>query len=322
MRIAITGGTGSLGQALVHRLASKGLASRVVVLSRDEWKQSRMAQQYVEPHPIRFMLGDVRDRDRLVCAFRGCDIVVAAAALKRVEKAVYDPDEVVKTNILGTMNTVRAAMDAGVRKVIVISSDKSVQSSNVYGGTKFVAEQYAIASNAYAAPAGTIVSALRYGNVVDSRGAVLHIFREQARSGSPLTITDKRMTRFVMTLEDAVDLVLLVIDHMRGGEVFLPVMPSMRITDLAEAVAPGHPVQFAGLRPGGEKLSEVLISEHESDRVKHSADLGVYVLEPSHATWGYAAWPGARVPDGFRYDSATNEQWLGVEELRTLVEGL
>ncbi len=322
MRVLVTGGTGSFGNAFINRLVERGLAERIVVLSRDEFKQSIMAEKFSSHPHVKFFLGDVRDRERLVLAMRGCDLVVAAAALKRIDQVSYDPEEVIKTNLLGTMNTVRAAMECGTKKVLFLSSDKSVLSANIYGGTKFLAEQYCVLANSYAVPGNTFVSAVRYGNVLDSRGSALHRFREQAKRGAPITVTDGRMTRFVMTLSRAVDLALLAVDHMRGGEVFIPRMPSMRILDLAEAVAPGWPVEFSGLRPGGEKLSEVLISEHESDRAKIDDDLGVYVLDPTHGPWGYVPWPGKKVQGGFRYESAMNEEWLGVEELRRLTENL
>ena len=316
--ICVTGGTGTFGRAFVSRMVKEGVP-RIIVLSRDELKQARMAEAYPEPSPLRFMLGDVRDRDRLALAFRGVHTVIHAAALKRVDAVAYDPEEVVKTNVLGTINVIRAAMDAGVACVVVLSSDKSVRAANVYGASKFLAEQYAVASNVYAHAAGLRVCATRYGNVLGSRGSVVHTWRRRIAEGLPVTVTDPQMTRFWMTIGDAVDLVRFAMAFTHGGEVFIPKLRAMCIPDLAEALG-AHSTVITGLRPGGEKLHEELAGPEETARILDAG--GVYVITPDLHPWCETPpWNTIRRPvgTGFSYRSDAVER-LSVEEMKALLE--
>ena len=332
MRIAITGGTGSLGQALVRRLLKDG-AERIVVFSRDEVKQARMAEELGDSPPMRWMLGDVRDRDRLEAALWGCEVVIAAAALKRVDAVSGHPDELMKTNILGIYNTIHAAIAVGVKKVLVISSDKAVAPLNLYGASKFFAEQMAVTANRYAWPRGTYVGAVRWGNVLGSRGSAAHVFRRQALLGQPLTITDLDMTRFIITMDEAVDFCLSAIAGLRGGEIFVPVLPAARVFDLALAAAEvwngltTSPALMIGRRLGGEKLHEVLLSEDEVPRTlrQHLVDPPEirYVIPPPLHDWNPAAiWAGTSLPPDFSYTSGTTDRRLSVADLIPLLKAM
>ena len=332
MRVCITGGTGSLGQALVRRLLKDG-AERIVVLSRDEVKQARMAEEIGDPPPMRWMLGDVRDRDRLEAAFWGVEAVIHAAALKRVDGVSFHPTEVEKTNVTGTRNVLEAAVRAGVSKVLVVSSDKAVAPLNLYGASKFFAEQMAVAANRYAWPRGTRIGAVRYGNVLGSRGSAAHVFRRQALLGQPLTVTDPAMTRFIITMDQAVEFCLLALKDLQGGEIFIPVLPSARVWDIALAAADAwnglttSPARIMGLRSGGEKLHETLLSEDEATRARLQGESFYggtrYVIPPSVHDWNpSAAWLGDRVEADFRYRSDTNEWWLSVEDLVPLLKAM
>jgi UDP-N-acetylglucosamine 4,6-dehydratase len=334
MHLLITGGTGTFGQAFVRRVLDDPAVTRVRVLSRDELKQAEMAERFrpVDPHgKLRFLLGDVRDRNRLLLAFQDVELVVHAAALKRVDAVAYDPEEVVKTNVLGTMNVLDAAIRACVSRVVVISSDKAVMPTNIYGASKFMAESYAISANVYGAPRGVRSCAVRYGNVLGSRGSVVHRWRRQWSAGDPLTLTDPRCTRFIMPLETAVDLVLDAARTMEGGEVFVPQLRAAHLMDLAIAVAgPYWPRHVVGLRPGGEKIHETLLSPEES--VRTVARQGVYLLRPALHPWRATfdagrpggdggAWPPTswrRLEDGFLYTSESAPK-ASVEELRDLL---
>lgn len=313
--ILLTGGTGSFGSAFVERVTEDWPDAIVRVYSRDEFKQSEMSDRHPGAN-LRFLIGDVRDRDRMVRAAEGADMVVHAAAMKQVPACEYNPFEAVNTNVLGAQNVADAAIDAGVGKVLALSTDKAVNPVNLYGATKLCAEKIFVQSNAYATRSRTRLSCVRYGNVVGSRGSVVPLFLEQAKR-LRLTITDERMTRFWVTLPQAVDLVLFALEHMIGGEVFIPKIPSMRVVDLAEAVTPGAPREVIGIRPG-EKLHEVLLTADES---RHAIDAGnVYVVLPEHPWWdAEAQWmDGKSLDDGFVYASDTNDSWLSVEELRAL----
>lgn len=300
VRIAITGATGSLGGALVEALSARTDAERVVGLSRDEVKSGDLEERWSERLPqLRCQLGDVRDEPRLEEVFRGCDVVVHAAALKRVGHSVYSPEEIVKTNVQGTINVIRAATEAGVGRVLVVSSDKAVEPTNLYGMSKAVAECYAVQSNSYGVPRGVRVSCVRYGNVLGSRGSVVHVWREAARRRQPLLVTDERMTRFIITLRQAADFVLRAIGWMRGGEVFVPLLPATRVTDLADAIEAHEGVsvgrRIVGLRPGGEKLHEALLSREEPARAwllpeGRYPECPVVEVLPSHHSWR-AAFP-------------------------------
>lgn len=314
--ILLTGGTGSFGKAFVERVVGDYPGVTVRVYSRDEFKQSEMRASFGEEN-VRYLIGDVRDRSRLARAAQGCDIVIHAAAMKQVPACEYNPFEAISTNVLGAQNVVDAAIDSDVERVVALSTDKAVNPVNLYGATKLCAEKIVVQGNAYAAQSKTSLSCVRYGNVLGSRGSVVPLFREQAVAGE-LTVTDDRMTRFWITLPQAVDLVLLALDEMRGGEVFIPKIPSMRIVDLAEAMAPGVPCVTTGIRPG-EKLHELLLT---SDEARHAVDLGdVFVIAPEHPWWDLTSdHPESTLEDGFTYASDTNDQWLTVEELRDLVK--
>ncbi len=315
--VLITGGTGSFGRAFIRRLlADDATPRRIVVFSRDEFKQSELARQIRHP-AIRFFLGDVRDRDRLYRAFHDVDVVIHAAALKQVPAAEYNPFEAVKTNVLGAQNIIDAAIDAGVSRVVALSSDKAVNPVNLYGATKLCADKLFIAGNAYASGTPTRFSVVRYGNVLASRGSVVPLFRERAASGGKIPITDERMTRFFITLEQATAFVERCLGMMHGAEVFIPKIPSVKITDLAEAIAPGVEREVVGIRPG-EKLHELLIGEDDGRRTIDLGDL--FVLQPSHSfEASRLSLEGAAVPDGFRYGSDDNDAWLDVEEIRALL---
>lgn len=316
--ILLTGGTGSFGNAFVERVLSQYDDVVIRVFSRDELKQSEMQARYAGKEQLRFFIGDVRNRSRLTRAMRGADLVIHAAAMKQVPACEYNPFEAVQTNILGAQHIVDSAIDSGVDLVVALSTDKAVNPVNLYGATKLCAEKIIVQGNAYAAGSGTRLSCVRYGNVVGSRGSVVPLFKRQIGDGR-LTITDPRMTRFWITLPRAIDLVLYAVEHTVGGEVFVPKIPSMKIVDLAEAMAPGLPCEHIGIRPG-EKLHEVLITDDES---RHSVDAGgVFIVLPEHPWWndGLEDTRGTRLPDGFSYASNTNDSWLGPEELLDAIE--
>jgi UDP-N-acetylglucosamine 4,6-dehydratase/5-epimerase len=323
--ILITGGTGSFGRKFTGTVLSRFKPKKLIIFSRDEFKQSEMAKTFPPGRfPVRFFLGDIRDRERLYRAFEGVDLVVHAAALKQVPALEYNPFEAVKTNILGAQNIVDAAIDRDVPKVVVLSTDKAVNPINLYGATKLSMEKIFIAGNAYAGRHPTRFSLVRYGNVVGSRGSVIPYFLELLAQGArELPVTDDRMTRFWISLEQGVDLVLLAISDGMGGEVFIPKIPSMRISDLVEAVARGCKVKVVGIRPG-EKLHESLVSEDES---RTTVDTGRnFVILPQFGFEGpsigdhYREFP--RVPEGFVYRSDLNSEWLTVEQLKKHVAEL
>jgi len=315
--VLLTGGTGSFGSAFVERVLSDYMDVTIRVLSRDELKQSQMQERFAGDPRLRFFVGDVRDRDRLRRAMHGAEVVVHAAAMKQVPACEYNPSEAVLTNVIGSQNVVDAAIDSGVGRVIALSTDKAVNPANLYGATKLCEEKLIVQGNAYASHSNTILSCVRYGNVVGSRGSVVPLFRSQVASGT-LTVTDERMTRFWITLDQAVQLVLTGLERMVGGEVFVPKIPSMRVVDLAEAIAPGVPVEFTGIRPG-EKLHEALLTADES---RHSVDVGdMFVVLPEHPWWNTSgSWSdGSSLPDGFAYTSDTNSDWLDADQLRNLL---
>jgi UDP-N-acetylglucosamine 4,6-dehydratase len=313
--VLVTGGTGSFGRRFVATVLEQHRPKKVIVFSRDELKQSEMQRAFTSPL-IRYFIGDVRDVERLHRAMRGVDVVVHAAAMKQVPACEYNPFEAVKTNVIGGANVIEAAIDAGVGRVLAISTDKAANPVNLYGATKLCAEKLFVQGNAYAGGSGTRFSCARYGNVVGSRGSVVPLFVEQRESGR-VTVTDRRMTRFWMTLQQGVDFVLHCLERMHGGEVFVPKIPSMRILDLVTAIAPGCEVRYTGIRPG-EKMHEVLVSE---DEAHHTVDCGgLFVIKPLHPWWRADNWiEGQPLPDGFRYTSDTNDRWLSVDELRGLI---
>jgi len=314
--LLITGGTGSFGRKFVNTLLRQSDLAKLIVFSRDELKQMEMASE-IDSASIRFFIGDVRDKDRLQRAMQGVDYVIHAAALKQVPACEYNPMEAVKTNVFGAQNIIDASIDQGVEKVIALSTDKAVNPINIYGATKLCAEKLFIQANSYSGIGRTRFSCVRYGNVVGSRGSVIPVFRSQADTGT-LTITDERMTRFWITLEQGVQFVISCLADMQGAEVFVPKISSMRIVDLAEAIAPGCSKQFVGIRPG-EKLHEVLISSDES---RTAIDLGDrYVIMPINPWFAPPIYPESEpVVDGFEYRSDTNSNWVSSSELVRMVE--
>jgi UDP-N-acetylglucosamine 4,6-dehydratase/5-epimerase len=328
--ILITGGTGSFGRTLAKRLLQEDQCRKVIILSRDEWKQWEMRQS--EPifshSKIRYFLGDVRDKSRLVRAFNEVNYIVHSAALKQVPAAEYNPTEFVKTNVIGSMNVIDAAIDCGVEKVISLSTDKAANPINLYGATKLCSDKLIVAGNSYVGARGfPTFSVVRYGNVLGSRGSVIPFWNKLIAEGAhSLPITDERMTRFWITLEQSVEFVIQSFMRMRGGEIFVPKIPSMKIVDLASAVAPQLKHQYTGIREG-EKLHELMISVEDSRHTVEFEDH--YVIIPEIYTHDHvlkqkflAGRQGKALPEDFSYASNTNAEWLDVEDLRKLVNNL
>lgn len=315
--ILVTGGTGSFGKKFVEVISNEYHPARLIVYSRDELKQHEMRMAGFTHPNLRYFIGDVRDLPRLKRAFNGVDVVVHAAALKQVPACEYNPMEAIKTNILGSSNVVDAALDAGVSKVLALSTDKAVNPVNLYGATKLAAEKLMVQSNAYAGGMKTRFSCVRYGNVVGSRGSVVPLFIKQRETGE-VTLTDERMTRFWISLDQGVRFVIRCIEEMHGGEVFVPKIPSMKMLDLAEAIAPQVKVRIIGIRPG-EKLHEVLISEDEARTTVELEDM--YVVQPAAALWFGHFWDdiGQPLPDGYHYASDNNSEWLTSQEIQKMV---
>jgi UDP-N-acetylglucosamine 4,6-dehydratase len=317
LSILVTGGTGSFGKKFMEVVLREHKPRRLIVYSRDELKQHEMRTGGFDHPSLRYFLGDVRDLDRLRRAMNGVDVVVHAAALKQVPACEYNPFEAIMTNVMGGKNMIDAALDAGVKKVIALSTDKAVNPANLYGATKLCAEKIFVQSNAYSGAKGTRFSCVRYGNVVGSRGSVVPLFLKQKKTGT-VTVTDPRMTRFWITLEQGVRFVVRCIDLMHGGEVFVPKIPSMNIMDLVKVIAPECKVNEVGIRPG-EKLHEVLISEDEARYAVETEDM--YVIQPQHSWWLKGNWKNGRtVIDGHRYASDTNPQWLTQQKLAAMLE--
>ena len=317
--VLVTGGTGSFGKAFARTLLAAYPVRKLIIYSRDELKQHEMRTGGFDDPRIRYFIGDVRDEKRLRRAMEDVGIVVHAAALKQVPACEYNPMEAIMTNVMGARNVIEAALDAGVKRGMALSTDKAVNPINLYGATKLAAEKLFIQSNSYAGAKETRFSCTRYGNVVGSRGSVIPLFLEQRKNGK-LTVTDKRMTRFWITLDQGVRFVLRCIEQMRGGEVFVPKIPSMNILELVKAVAPEGSIEFIGIRPG-EKVHEVLVSEDEAGHTLELDDM--FVIEPTHPWWTSEKWAhGRRLQEGFKYGSDTNPRKLSVEELRRMVAGL
>lgn len=313
--ILVTGGTGSFGKKFITTVLQDYNPEKVIVFSRDELKQFEMAQDFRDER-IRFFIGDVRDRERLYRAFDGVDIVVHAAALKQVPAAEYNPFEAIKTNILGAQNIIEASIDKGVKRVIALSTDKAANPVNLYGATKLCSDKLFVAANSYAGNKDTRFAVVRYGNVVGSRGSVVPFFKKVRETGR-IPITDARMTRFWITLDQGVRFVLDNLERMHGGEIFIPKIPSMKVTDLAEAIAPGCEIDYIGIRPG-EKLHEIMITEDDSRHTLEYHDY--YVIQPEFPWWGKENGVGGKaVPDGFKYSSDNNDKWLTTQELLELV---
>ena len=314
--ILVTGGTGSFGKKFVEIMLQEYHPKRLVVFSRDELKQHDMRAAGFNHPSLRYFIGDVRDAGRLERALAGVTVVVHAAALKQVPACEYNPFEAIQTNIMGGRNVIDAAINKGVRRILALSTDKAVNPINLYGATKLCAEKMFVQANAYSGAQDTRFSCARYGNVVGSRGSVIPVFLEQRRRGR-LTITDPRMTRFWLTLDHGVRFVVRCIEQMHGGEIFVPKIPSMRLVDLAETIAPGCEVECIGIRPG-EKLHEVLVSEDEARNTLEAEDM--YIIQPSHPWWRRENWMNAKpLPEGFRYTSDTNDRWLTNQDLQDLI---
>jgi len=317
--ILVTGGTGSFGKKFTEIVLKEHSPKVVRIFSRGELKQQKMRQQFNNDEKLRFFIGDVRDKDRLHRAMNGVDIVINAAALKQVPACEYNPIEAVRTNIDGVVNVIDAAIDNEVEKVITISTDKAVHPVNLYGATKLVAEKLFIQANAYAGERKTKFSCVRYGNVIGSRGSIVPLFLEQRKNGR-ITITDERMTRFWITLEQGVRFVIDCIGRMKGGEVFIPKIPSMKVIDLADTIAPEAKKEIIGIRPG-EKINEILLTEEEARHAKEFDNF--FVVEPEHIFWVKSNFKvGRSLQDGFRFTSDTNGWWLTKEELKKMIEEL
>ncbi|WP_431811460.1 UDP-N-acetylglucosamine 4,6-dehydratase (inverting) [Lysinibacillus sp. FW12] len=313
--VLVTGGTGSFGKKFIGKALTLGV-KKIIVFSRDELKQYEMKQEFQDER-IRFFIGDVRDKDRLYRAFDGVDIVIHAAAMKHVDACEYNPFEAVKTNIHGAQNIIEAAIDRGVEKVIALSTDKACSPVNLYGATKLASDKLFVAANAYVGEKKTRFAVVRYGNVVGSRGSVVPFFKKVRDTGK-LPITDERMTRFWITLDQGVQFVLDNLGRMYGGEIFVPKIPSMKVTDLAKAIAPECEIELIGIRPG-EKLHEAMIME---DDARHTLEFdGYYVIQPELAWFTQEKLDGGEaLPDGFAYTSDNNTDWLTIEKLKDLVD--
>lgn len=315
--VLVTGGTGSFGQAFVRKMLETHSPKKLIIFSRDECKQWEMAQTFNDRR-LRFFLGDIRDKDRVYRAFQNVDIVVHAAALKQVPAAEYNPAEFIKTNVIGAMNILDAAIDRNVKQVVALSTDKAANPLNLYGATKLCSDKLFVTANSYVGDGPTKFAIVRYGNVLGSRGSVVPLFKEMRKKGI-LTLTDARMTRFWLTLDQGVEFVLSSLERMEGGEIFVPKIPSMRLLDLAEAIAPNCKHEFCGIRPG-EKLHETLVPSDESPWCVEFEDR--YVIQPSQL-WYRADTllkrGGKPVPDGFTYSSDNNDSWLTVADMHRLV---
>jgi UDP-N-acetylglucosamine 4,6-dehydratase/5-epimerase len=313
--VLVTGGTGSFGKKFVELMLRDYHPRKLIVFSRDELKQHDMQASGLDHPSLRYFLGDVRDPQRLERAFSGVSVVVHAAALKQVPACEYNPFEAVQTNIMGARNVIDAAINCGVSRILALSTDKAVNPINLYGATKLCAEKMFVQANAYAGAQDTRFCCARYGNVVGSRGSVIPVFLEQRKRGK-ITITDHRMTRFWLTIDQGVKFVVRCIEQMHGGEIFVPKIPSMKLVDMAEAVAPGCAIEDIGIR-AGEKLHEVLVSEDESRNTLELDDM--YIIQPSHPWWIGKEWKHAQsLPEGFRYASDSNSSWLSADDLRGL----
>lgn len=317
--VLITGATGSLGKSLVSYLLANTKARRIAIFSRDELKQQELRIQFKDDPRLRWFLGDVRDIDRLKRAFHRVDFVIHAAALKQVDTGEYNPMEFIKTNVLGSQNVIDASIDSGVKRVVALSTDKASSPINLYGATKLTADKLFVAANNYSFTYGTTFSVVRYGNVMGSRGSVIPFFKELAKQGKPLPITDLRMTRFWISIEEAVKFVIDSLEMMTGGELYVPRIPSMKIVDLAHAVAPGSKLVEIGLRPG-EKLHEEMIAADDSRRTIVLKNR--FVVTPVVAEWGYTPPKGEYMPEGQAYRSDTNEMWMPVSDIKKFIEQL
>jgi UDP-N-acetylglucosamine 4,6-dehydratase len=315
--VLITGGTGSLGKALISYLLQNTKVRRIAVFSRDELKQHNLKNEIGNDSRLRWFIGDIRDIERLKRALHGVDFVIHTAALKQVDTGEYNPMEFIKTNVLGSQNVIDACIEAGVRKVVALSTDKASSPINLYGATKLTADKLFVAANNYSHSYGTTFCVVRYGNVMGSRGSVIPFWKALAAEGKPLPITDLRMTRFWIGIDQAVKFVLDSLEMMQAGELYVPIIPSMRIVDLAAAVAPNAELEEVGMRPG-EKLHEEMISADDSRRTIVMKDR--YVVTPVVAEWGYIEPEGQEMREGQAYQSNLNDLWMSQEDIRKFLQ--
>ena len=325
--ILITGGTGSFGKQFTGELLANYDFKKIIILSRDEFKQDLMRKEFTLKYGpekmkrIRFFIGDIRDKDRLKRAFKGVDIIIHAAAMKQVPACEYNPTEAIKTNIIGAMNIIDAALDEGVEKVVALSTDKAVNPINLYGGTKLVSDKLFVSANAYSGANGTKFALVRYGNVSGSRGSVIPFFGDLIKTGADeLPVTDERMTRFWMTLDKAVRLVMMAVEKMTGGETFVYKNPSYKVVDICKAMAPDAKIKIIGIREG-EKIHEVMITKDDS---RYTYDYGeYYIIYPNFEWFDFEKSfkpGGVSIEDGFEYHSGNNSEWLSVEDIRRLIK--
>jgi len=314
--ILITGGTGSLGKQLTRYLLDSTKARRIAIFSRDELKQYHMQQDFNQDPRLRFFLGDIRDIERLKLALHDVEFVVHAAALKQVDTGEYNPMEFIKTNVLGSHNLIEASISAGVKKVIALSTDKASSPINLYGATKLTADKLFIAANNYTFNRGTIFSVVRYGNVIGSRGSVIPFFKSMAKAGKAIPITDIRMTRFWISMPEAIEFICDSFHIMKGGELFVPRIPSMRIMDLAKIISPSLNIIETGIRPG-EKLHEEMISSEDSRRTIINGNR--FTVMPVHAEWGYERPQGELMQENTSFRSDTNDFWVTNEKMIEIV---
>ena len=315
--ILITGGTGSLGKELISQLLASTSARRIAVFSRDELKQLQLRTHFEDNPRLRWFIGDIRDVNRLKRALHGVDYVIHTAALKQVDTGEYNPMEFIKTNVLGSQNVIEASIDAGVKKIVALSTDKASSPINLYGATKLTADKLFIAANNYSKAYGTSFSVVRYGNVMGSRGSVIPFFQKLAREGEPLPLTDLRMTRFWISIKDAVEFVMESFELMEGGELYVPRIPSMKLIDLAHAIDQNSIIKKIGIRPG-EKLHEEMISADDSRRTLLMNDR--FVVMPLVAEWGYTPPDGTLMEEGKAYRSDTNDLWMTKRDIQDFIQ--
>lgn len=314
--ILITGGTGSFGRAFVSRLIEKHNPTKIIIFSRDELKQLEMKIFFQHSSKLRFFIGDIREKERLIRAFEGVDIVIHAAALKQVDTGEYNPREFVLTNVIGTQNVIDASLDTSVQKVLALSTDKASSPINLYGATKLTADKLITAANVYSSANTTKFSVVRYGNVLGSRGSVVPLFKDLASQNKKIPITDIRMTRFWITLDQALDFVTESISFMNGGEIFIPKIPSMKIIDLVKAIDSDAEIEETGIRPG-EKLHEEMISLDDARRTIEFSNR--FILYPASTSYDKFIVEGQKVAEGFSYKSDTNKMWLSIDEISNLI---